>query len=734
MWSIVLLSILSFGGGQSVNLYNIQTPDSMNIYETGSWPFGPSFALALDTTRELIFLGSGTGVLILQPSNTGGFNVISDNIRTNGGDVKVLAYDETHNLLFTGGDNTEFEVWSISNPSNPTRIVAYRDTTPSDYSSAYVKDIALNGDYLFVAFYDGYLSGNNPSHIRIYNISDIANVQPISSISLSAIVSDIDIDGDRLFVQVTTNVYVYDISNVASPTMITSFADYSNGIIVEDTLLYGFSGGMWGGGIQIFNISDLNNPVQIASVSSQIGTINRVKKYGNDIYVCGEWLEVWDVANPTSPTISWGFGLLGSTGIYDFYYYDGNYFTSSGTYGFSVIGFDTLGNTFEASSFRVPGFANDIAFNDGYIYYISLTKGNTTSLYILNSNEFVGRVQVFEGTAFPRMAYSNNHVYVAGDTLLVAVDVSDPESPQVIGSVVLPYTYIRDIKVNGEYAFATLDSGLLVISLNNYQVVAMLSDTSLLYGTKKIYIQGNYLYMASGTKLAVIDISNPLTPILSSVTNFSQAYSSFNSIVVNGNYAYLSTETNQILIVDVSTPSNPLFVNSYSPPDSRGYGLYNLTVSGNYLFGTSGGNYSTLIVFDISNPTSPTIAGYYDNYYSGSILVRFAVSNNVIYLADFTIGVHTLSFTPTGILEAPISKELKVPFRTQLNRLTFSTASSRYLEIKIYDVSGKLVMDEGRVFQAGKHDVEIRELRNGIYYYTVGDEKIQERGKIIVVK
>ena len=41
--------------------------DSLNCRLVGSWPFGPSYAVALDSARELAFMGSAAGGLLTGP-------------------------------------------------------------------------------------------------------------------------------------------------------------------------------------------------------------------------------------------------------------------------------------------------------------------------------------------------------------------------------------------------------------------------------------------------------------------------------------------------------------------------------------------------------------------------------------------------------------------------------------------------------------------------------------------
>ena len=44
-------------------------PDSAGVRFAGSWPFGLSYAVALDIPRNLVYLGSGGGVYVLNIQN-----------------------------------------------------------------------------------------------------------------------------------------------------------------------------------------------------------------------------------------------------------------------------------------------------------------------------------------------------------------------------------------------------------------------------------------------------------------------------------------------------------------------------------------------------------------------------------------------------------------------------------------------------------------------------------------
>ncbi len=114
--------------------------DSLNCREVGTWPFGPSYAVALDVQRGLAFMGSGGGVYVLNISNPNQPVKLSE-IRTRGV-VRDLVYNS--NLLYIADGPAGLEIWDVANPSLPVKLGACN--TPDD-----AQDVAVSGSYAYVA-------------------------------------------------------------------------------------------------------------------------------------------------------------------------------------------------------------------------------------------------------------------------------------------------------------------------------------------------------------------------------------------------------------------------------------------------------------------------------------------------------------------------------------------------------------------------------------------------------
>ena len=95
--------------------------DSENVRRVGSWPFGPAKALVYDEGRGLLYLGSGSGVYILDVSDPGNIERISEGIRA-GGCVEGLFYESGEHRLYVACGVWGLEVWDVSEEVGPVRL------------------------------------------------------------------------------------------------------------------------------------------------------------------------------------------------------------------------------------------------------------------------------------------------------------------------------------------------------------------------------------------------------------------------------------------------------------------------------------------------------------------------------------------------------------------------------------------------------------------------------------
>ncbi len=155
-------------------------------------------------------------------------------------------------------------------------------------------------------------------------------------------------------------------------------------------------------------------------------------------------------------------------------------------------------------------------------------------------------------------------------------------------------------------------------------------------------VSGNYAYLPDqGYHIYVIDMSDPAVP--KEVCRY-KTDKQVNGIDVVGHYAYLTvvgSDSGDLEVLDVSDPTNPKLVSSYSNKDSTYYGdsYGDISVSGNDAYvggGLGGGSYrDTLDVIDVSDPAHPHQVGSI-GFGSSNFLTDYCVKNGYAYVITAT--------------------------------------------------------------------------------------------------
>jgi Tfp pilus assembly protein PilV len=167
------------------------------------------------------------------------------------------------------------------------------------------------------------------------------------------------------------------------------------------------------------------------------------------------------------------------------------------------------------------------------------------------------------------------------------------------------------IQVLGNYAYIVRSGGapdFAVIDVSNPTSPSLVGSLSLPGTPQNIYVLGNYAYIANdsnGQELQIIDISLPSSPNVVGRYNDAGGEDA-RGVFVSGSFAYLALDGgNDFVIVDVSIPAAPTFVGGLALSDSG----YEVVVQGNYAYLSSGSDTEELQIIDITVPTLPTLVG-----------------------------------------------------------------------------------------------------------------------------
>ncbi len=256
-----------------------------------------------------------------------------------------------------------------------------------------------------------------------------------------------------------------------------------------------------------------------------------------------------------------------------------------------------------------PGTVLDIHGKQNYVF--AADTSGTDEVYPYNTTN-PSNIQRLAAVGFEStngvfgVFVDGSYLYVAGDRTvaqagagsngrgLYIFDISNPNSISQAGK--LDVSNISDVFVDGNIAYvARLGSGVSTMDVANKSAPAIMSTVNPGGTSEGVYKDGNFLYVASGDSgLSVVNVSNPGSisvagTLTAAGTGTAYSYNVFKA----GNEAYIANGTS-LYIVNVSTPSSPVFARSYASP----YNYRDIYIKESYAFLAS---IQHLVTVDIFN-------------------------------------------------------------------------------------------------------------------------------------
>ena len=235
-----------------------------------------------------------------------------------------------------------------------------------------------------------------------------------------------------------------------------------------------------------------------------------------------------------------------------------------------------------------------------------------------------------------------NYAYVGeGRNLLVLTNSS---SLSKVGQIVLP-GLVEGIDFFGQYAYvADGEGGVQVVDISNPNLPLIRGfyfSTNYTYATS-IKISSGRAYVSDGLAgLDILDLGNPSMPTLLSSTQLGGAFAQ--DVVVkastNGVFAYVATGSG-VQVVDVSQPLSPVLRGQVSIGT-----VYSIAISGNCIYAATFSGYNDLKIVDISNADAPAVIGYAPSIPN---TISLAAANNMLYAVSMNDGFGFYAFSISG--------------------------------------------------------------------------------------
>ncbi len=214
----------------------------------------------------------------------------------------------------------------------------------------------------------------------------------------------------------------------------------------------------------------------------------------------------------------------------------------------------------------------------------------------------------FRGQTVPRVRSLTLNVWVGGLSGLVPRDLDPAKTMGVFD----PRGHAGDVRVSGNHAFVADWIGLRVIDVSDSSKPVSVAQLDTAGSAGQVRISGNYAYL--GTYLGtvdggiwgfeVLDVTDPQQPILKA--SYSRTNSWLGQFAVTDDYAYVASATggtSGVDVLDLRDKSNPVRIATIPGR------VESIQVAGNLAllasFESSTDFVGALRIFDVSNPSNP---------------------------------------------------------------------------------------------------------------------------------
>jgi hypothetical protein len=256
------------------------------------------------------------------------------------------------------------------------------------------------------------------------------------------------------------------------------------------------------------------------------------------------------------------------------------------------------------------------------------------------------------GSKASTVAISGTLAFLGDGQALTILDLSDPARP-FCRSHTAVLNGVTGVQVHGDFAYVGIGSTPLGFGLEIFDIHDPDNPAPQgLYnpsGVIDLAIAGNVLYLTTVSSLVALDISNPTAPTLGGT----YALDASGPLKVVGNRLFVNKQgTYSFEIFDLSDPLHPSKMGSFYQGT---IGWYGFSVAGNraYLLRSAGG----VDVLDISNPSNPLLIGTYTNIdmldgHFHPTTNGVEVVDNRLYIADARFQIYDVSSPTKAILLA----------------------------------------------------------------------------------
>lgn len=603
--------------------------------------------------------------------------------------------DIWNNYLFIKSDGYNpqsdgYYIFSILDPNNPVLLNHIQDFQGFGY---HMNTIDVHNDILFI----GADTDNWNYRLNLFDLSNPSFPVFINSIDIPNIES-IKFQDQLAFITYGGPIQVIDISNPNLLEVVQSIPIFCEEIALNSEIIYCHSREK---GFEVFNISDIQNPLNISKfqIPSGLHPVYRdlyIDAQNNALYIgYNHGFEIFDVSSYENPFLLATFedsycSLIQIS--------ETENVIASTENNFSIINFSNPIQPELISNFEFPSSYDtqlfiDALLVDNYIYVIIYEHEN------FNQGSFLHKI-----------------------------DVSDLNNPILVSSTQVSSSDVSD--------FEYYDSHFFVLQGLNIKVFDMsMNETTIISNAGKFEISDNKLYFIFGNLLIIENIEDIFSPYFIGEIELTTDISDF---IIHNNVAYLVCN-DSFQILDVSDSNNPILSNTVNYYPSS-YIIFQPKIIDNNLF-ISDLNWNEFYIYDLQDQLSPSLIS---NFKWNLTSYDFLLFNDYLITSNNYFGVSTLdyysltSFEENEIILHNTDKVSNFPNPfNPTTTFSFSISDNSRIELSIYNIKGQIIKTlANNNFTIGSHsiiwsgdDESGKIVSSGVYLY-----KLNVNGKTEAVK
>ncbi|MHA1462718.1 MAG: hypothetical protein ACTSQ0_06595 [Candidatus Heimdallarchaeota archaeon] len=601
-----------------INAKKKEPIDSTNVTELTYWDdnYGTIFEVVVEGNYAYLSLGLN-GFLIVDVSDLTAPRVVAE------WDTYTCRYMYIEADIIYATNNTAIYILDASDFSNMNVISNWTVSTT-------INDILVDGNFVHLT---------TTANYEIYNITDLATPTQTDSYAQAGL-SVLQLDGDILYVEDSNRVRILNVSDVTSIDYLSDvyYSGLDNFIYSNDTLYMTDSDDVY-----LYNVTIQGSPAYLFDYAlNYTSGVANLWVTGNYILINTQLaIEIFDISNTSAPLYysyyedtftSANFQIVGE----NIYLWDGT--------SLEILDSSDLMDIYLVWLDQFDGYAYDV-FLDGNFAYVA----DGSNLQIMDITDFNNPVEVgqfFDENNFFTHVYVNNgfaYLLESGFGLRI-VDVTDPANPVERGNITLAHGS-EDIYANDEYVFVSHGGpGLSIVDVYypDYPQLSLLyQEVGDVYDAEMI---GNTLYLACGSHLQIIDLSNPYEP--EPIANYTRTTSFYYSLAVSEEYIYAVSLGEGFDIIDIVTDiTTPAKVGQYFTYLNPVY----ISVEGDFIYildGTFG-----FSLFDAFSIAHPKLIATFDAF--AGVTESFTVRNGYIFATTGLNGTHILTTSPLLTAQTP---------------------------------------------------------------------------------